>query len=106
MIHAAIQNTLVPVVGVLATKAGLDLGFFIGLLGCSACVIVQLFFPVRTISFYPRPSHPTNNTLRLRMRGLPDLLPLSWHGSDRSLSLTASRGSWQCVWVTNCSVLP
>lgn len=27
-------------------QAGLDLGFFIGLLGCTACVIVQLFFPV------------------------------------------------------------
>jgi hypothetical protein len=68
MIHAAIQNALVPVVGVLATKAGLDLGFFIGLLGCSACVIVQLFFPVRTISLYPRPSHPTHNALHLRTR--------------------------------------
>ena len=45
MAHAAIQNICVPAVCIMATKAGLDLGFFIGLLGCSACVIVQLFFP-------------------------------------------------------------
>jgi|EP01046_Picozoa_sp_COSAG06_P008052 hypothetical protein len=45
LVHAAIQNVCVPIVCICATKAGLDLGFFIGLLGCSACVVVQLFFP-------------------------------------------------------------
>lgn len=45
MLHAGIQNALVPIVCITATKGGLDLGFFIGLLGCTACVIVQLLFP-------------------------------------------------------------
>lgn len=66
MIHAAIQNALVPVVCILSTKAGLDLGFFIGLLGCSACVVVQLLFPVRSIS--STLAHPTHNALHMPTR--------------------------------------
>eukprot|EP01045_Picozoa_sp_COSAG04_P024467 COSAG04_NODE_3057_length_3225_cov_1.581254_1_plen_137_part_00 len=45
LIHAFVQNVLVAAVCTWSAKSGISLGFFIGLLGCSACVLVQLFFP-------------------------------------------------------------